>query len=138
LTPRERDENRRAVHDGWRRHAADVRHSHAGGFYQGWDLHPAQLPTRYAGVYAFFLEGLDAAAVRLRSVFDRAAATHISDIRDDDSATGQGLLNHFRRAMDCGAITEDTAVAMTGLTVLDLHRTSFEEIVRNRTPSAAQ
>ena len=25
------------------------------GFYQGWDLHPAQLPTRYAAVYSFFL-----------------------------------------------------------------------------------
>ena len=46
----------------WRLHAEHVRHSLVTGFYQGWDLHPAQLPSRYAAVYAFFLEGLDAAS----------------------------------------------------------------------------
>ena len=40
-------------------HADQIRHSLVNGFYQGWDLHPAQLPTRFAAVYAFFLEGLN-------------------------------------------------------------------------------
>ena len=60
-------ENRAVVHRAWRLHADDIRHSLVNGFYQGWDLHPAQLVTRYAAVYAFFLEGLDAASERLRT-----------------------------------------------------------------------
>src|SRR5437867_10476266 len=67
LSQPQRDENTRAVHRAWRLHAEHVRHSLVTGFYQGWDLHPAQLPTRYAAVYAFFLEGLDAASERLRN-----------------------------------------------------------------------
>ena len=39
-------------------HARLVRRSLERGFYQGWDLHPAQLPTRYAATYAFFRDGV--------------------------------------------------------------------------------
>jgi citrate lyase beta subunit len=62
-----------AVRAAWRLHGSHVRQSLVGGFYQGWDLHPAQLPSRYAAVYAFFLEGLDAASTRLRNFVDKAA-----------------------------------------------------------------
>src|SRR6185503_16124560 len=55
-------ENQRAVHHAWRLHADDIRHSLEGGYYQGWDLHPAQLPTRFAATYAFFLSGLASAS----------------------------------------------------------------------------
>ena len=80
-----------------------------GGFYQGWDLHPAQLPTRYAAVYAF-LESLDAASERLRNFVEKAAkATLVGDVFDD-AATGQGLLNYFLRATNCGALTEEEAL----------------------------
>ena len=95
------------MHRAWRLHSEHVRHSLVTGFYQGWDLHPAQLPSRYAAVYAFFLEGLDAASERLRNFVEKAAqATLVGDVFDD-AATGQGLLNYFLRAMNCGAITED-------------------------------
>ncbi len=57
--------SRDVVHRAWQLHASHVRHSLITGFYQGWDLHPAQLPSRYAAVYAFFLEGLAAASQRL-------------------------------------------------------------------------
>ena len=58
------------------------------GFYQGWDLHPAQLPTRYASVYTFFLEGLGAASERLKNFVEKAAqATLSSAIVFDDAAT---------------------------------------------------
>ena len=69
---------REVVHRAWRLHAAHVRHSLVNGFYQGWDLHPAQLPTRYAAVYAFFLEGLDAASERLRNSSRRRRRRHSS------------------------------------------------------------
>jgi len=102
------------------------------GFYQGWDLHPAQLPTRYAAVYSFFLGGLDAAGARLRNFVQRAAqATLIGDVFDD-AATGQGLLNYFLRAINSGAITEQEAVEMTGVTLEELRGRSFVTILANR------
>src|SRR5438045_4516738 len=52
LGEEQKRENARAVHAAWRLHADDVRHSLANGFYQGWDLHPGQLPSRYGTVYA--------------------------------------------------------------------------------------
>ena len=55
----------------WRLHARLVRRSLERGFYQGWDLHPAQLPTRYAATYAFYRDGLDAAVARLAAYLTR-------------------------------------------------------------------
>jgi citrate lyase beta subunit len=122
---------RPVVHAAWRLHADDVRHSLVHGFYQGWDLHPAQLPTRYAAVYGFFLEGLPAATERLSNFVARAAqATLVGDIFDD-AATGQGLLNFFLRGLACGAITEEEALA-TGLTLDELRGRSFVKILRGR------
>ena len=65
LTAAQREENRRTVHAGWRVHHDNIRHAMANGFYQGWDLHPAQLVSRYATSFAFFIEGMDGAAGRL-------------------------------------------------------------------------
>ena len=127
LTRLQLDENRRIVHRAWRLQAEHVRHSHVGGFYQGWDLHPAQLPARYAAVYAFFLEGLDGASEHLLNLVRRATLS--GEVFDYDAATGQGLLNRFERAMNCGAIGEHETVAITGLTVAELHSKSFVKIV---------
>jgi citrate lyase beta subunit len=124
--------SRDVVHRAWRLHAEHVRHSLVSGFYQGWDLHPAQLPTRYATVYAFFLEGLDAASDRLKNFIDKAAqATLVGDVFDD-AATGQGLLNYFLRAMNCGAITEAEALERSGLTIEELRMKSFAKILAHR------
>ena len=132
LTAAESDENTHAVHRAWRAHAAHVRHSLITGFYQGWDLHPAQLPSRYAAVYGFFLEGLAATSDRLRNFVKKAAqATLVGDVFDD-AATGQGLLNYFLRAMNCGAIDEAEAVAMSGLTLDELRSRSFMKILAGR------
>lgn len=96
-----------AVHEGWKAHYANVRHALYNGFYQGWDLHPAQIPARLAAVYAFFLEGLDEASIRLRNFRDREQqATRVGALFDD-AATGRGLLNYFERAVHCGAIGEE-------------------------------
>jgi hypothetical protein len=92
-------------------HFNNVRYSLAGGFYEGWDLHPAQLPSRYAAVYSFFLEDLDAASARLKNFVEKAAqATLVGDVFDD-AATGQGLLNFFLKGLNCGAITQAEAHA---------------------------
>jgi hypothetical protein len=128
----QRAENVASVHAGWRRHFDDVRHSLAGGFYQGWDLHAAQLVSRHAAVASFYLEGVDAAGARLRNLLDRAAQATLVGGMLDEPATGQGLLGFFLRGMHAGAITEAEAVALTGLTPAELRERSFVRITRDR------
>jgi citrate lyase beta subunit len=130
-TKAQREENRTVVHQAWRRHFDDVQHSLVNGFYQGWDLHPAQLPSRYAAVYAFFLAARPAATARLSNFVEKAAqATLVGDVFDD-AATGQGLLNFFVRGLNCGALTLDEA-RETGLTVEELQSRSFVKILDAR------
>jgi hypothetical protein len=127
-------ENRTVVQRAMRHHFDLVQRSLAHGYYQGWDLHPGQLPTRYAAVYAFFLKSLDAAAARLRNFVDKAAqATLVGDVFDD-AATGQGLLNFLLRGVNCGAFTEEEAAA-SGLTIDELRGRSFLKIMENRRKS---
>ncbi len=133
LTPQQIEENRAVVYRAWKLHYDHIQHSLTGAYYQGWDLHPAQLPTRYAAVYAFFLDSLEAAGERLRNFVAKAAqATLVGDIFDD-AATGQGLLNYFFRAINCGAITEHEAQQLSGLTLAELRSDSFVKILKDRT-----
>jgi len=84
LTLEQAEENRNVVHRAWRLHVDHIRHSLVNAYYQGWDLNPAQLPTRYAAVYSFFLESLDAATERLRNFIQKAGqATLVGDVFDD-------------------------------------------------------
>jgi hypothetical protein len=131
LTPEQVEQNRAAVHAAWQLSHRHIRHSLVGGFYQGWDLHPGQLPVRYAACYAFFLEGLASAAERLKNFIEKAAqATLVGDVFDD-AATGQGLLNYFLRALNCGAI--DLAdIEQTGLTADEVELRSFAKILAAR------
>jgi citrate lyase beta subunit len=127
------EENMRTVHHAMRLHYDHIRHSLTHAYYQGWDLHPAQFPTRYAAVFAFFLEGLDQAGERLSNFVDSAAkATLVGEVFDD-AATGQGLLNFFLRAINCGAITEEEATKRTGLALEEIQTRSFLAILEGRT-----
>ncbi len=137
LAPTEYEENMRAVHHAWRSHFDDVRSSLRHAFYQGWDLHPAQLPTRYAAVFSFFLETRDEAAARLRAFVDKAAQATLLGAVFDDAATGQGLLNFFLRGLSCGALTEQEALA-SGLTLEELRGHSFVKMLSGRRAKAAQ
>jgi citrate lyase beta subunit len=131
LTTDQLAENRRVVHGAWQLAHKHIRHSLATGFYQGWDLHPGQLPVRYASCYAFFLEGFAQAAERLRNFVEKAAqATLVGDVFDD-AATGQGLLNYFLRARNCGAI-DVAEIAQTGLTTEEFGLRSFAKILDAR------
>ncbi len=133
LTADEAEENRQTVHHAMRLHYDHIRHSLTHAYYQGWDLHPAQFPTRYAAVFAFFLEGLDQAGERLSNFVDSAAkATLVGEVFDD-AATGQGLLNFFLRAINCGAITEEEATERTGLALEEIQTRSFLVILEGRT-----
>jgi citrate lyase beta subunit len=132
LSLRQAEENRAVVHHAWKLHFGNVRRSLSNGFYQGWDLHPAQLPSRYAAVFSFFLENAATASERLRNFMDKAAqATRVGQVFDD-AAMAQGLVNYFVRAVDCGAITPKEAEALTGLSVAELRSGSFFRILEGR------
>lgn len=131
LSEKEINENREAVFKAWKLNYSDIRHSLKHGYFQGWDLHPSQLPVRYAAVYSFFLEGLEAASHRLKSFMDKAAQATLAGDVFDDAATGQALLNHFLRGFSCGAITEEEANA-TGLTLAEFRSRSFNKILQGR------
>ena len=78
------------------------------------------------------LDGLDAASDRLRNFVQKAAQATLAGEVFDDAATGQGLLNYFLRAMNCGAMTESEAVEMSGLTLEELRGKSFARILKAR------
>jgi citrate lyase beta subunit len=124
-------ENRESVHQAWRTGFHHTMHSLINGFYQGWDLNPAQLPMRYAATYNFFLNSYEDAVFRLRTFVERAAISTLTKDIFDDAATGQGLLNFFLKAMNCGAITEEEATA-TGLTINEIRSRSFYRILEGR------
>jgi citrate lyase beta subunit len=88
-----------SVQEAWRLHATLVRRSLERGFYQGWDLHPAQLPTRYAATYAFFRTGLAAARSRLAAYLEQRSGGIL-----DEPATARALAGFLLRGLDCGAL----------------------------------
>jgi citrate lyase beta subunit len=99
-----------AVHAAWRLHARLVHRSLVRGFWQGWDMHPAQLPTRYLATYAFFREGLPAAAARLRAYAGRTTGGVL-----DEPATARALAGFVARGLDCGALDAAEVQELTGL-----------------------
>uniref|UniRef100_A0A832I0H0 Phosphoenolpyruvate kinase n=1 Tax=Eiseniibacteriota bacterium TaxID=2212470 RepID=A0A832I0H0_UNCEI len=122
------DENRAAVHRGWRAHAADVRAALARGIPQGWDLHPAQLVSRHATVIAFHREELPAAAARLRAFVAGAARAVRTGATFDDAATGAALAAFFARGLACGAL-DDADAAATGLPAAALRAGTLEALL---------
>ena len=131
LTADQEKENRDVVHKAWKMAFDHTMHSLINGFYQGWDLNPAQLPMRYAATYAFFLDSYEDAAVRLKHFVERSAQATLSGDIFDDAATGQGLLNYFLKALNCGAISEEEVLA-TGLTLEEIRSRSFYTILKGR------
>jgi hypothetical protein len=131
LTKEQLKENSESVHNAWRIGYGHTMHSLINGFYQGWDLNPAQLPMRYAATYHFFLSSYDEAVQRLKVFVERAAISTLTGDIFDDAATGQGLLNFFLRALNCGAISEKEALA-TGLTIDEIRSRSFYRILEGR------
>ncbi|OCX54876.1 phosphoenolpyruvate kinase [Mucilaginibacter sp. PPCGB 2223] len=131
LTYDQLKENRESVHHAWQVGYGHTMHSLINGMYQGWDLNPAHLPMRYAATYNFFLSSYSDAVFRLKTFVERAAISTLTGDIFDDAATGQGLLNFFLKAMNCGAITEEEALA-TGLTLDEIRSRSFYRILEGR------
>ncbi|GAA3006597.1 aldolase/citrate lyase family protein [Streptomyces lactacystinicus] len=98
------------VHAAWKLHHGLVRRSLARAYYQGWDMHPAHLPTRYVAVYSFYREGLAVAAARLAAYVAKAGG----DVMDEP-ATARALSGYLLRGLDCGAVDLAEVAALTGL-----------------------
>ncbi|RST18937.1 aldolase [Streptomyces sp. WAC05374] len=103
------------VHDAWRLHYGLTRRALARAYYQGWDMHPGHLPTRYAAVFAFYREGFEQAAKRLSAYANQAGG----DVMDEP-ATAKALSSYLLRGIDCGALDTDEVARLTGLTRTDL------------------
>ncbi len=101
--------DREQVHAAWRLHAGLVRRALERGFYQGWDLHPAQLVTRYAATYAFYRGAMPAAVARLTAYLDRTDSGVL-----DEPATARALAAVLVRGLDCGALDADEISAGGG------------------------
>ncbi|MGX1882925.1 DUF6986 family protein [Streptomyces sp. NPDC055287] len=103
------------VHEAWRLHYGLTRRALARAYYQGWDMHPAHIPTRYAAVFAFYREGYEQAAARLAAYVNHAGG----DVMDEP-ATAKALSGYLLRGIDCGALDTAEVARLTGLTRADL------------------
>jgi hypothetical protein len=103
--------------EAWKLQARLVRRSLERGFYQGWDLHAHQLPTRYIATYAFYREGLPKATERLRNYVEQTVGAVL-----DEPATARALAAFVLRGVQCGAVGADEVRRLTSLSEADLTR----------------
>lgn len=112
----------------WKLHARLVRRHLERGIYQGWDMHPAQLVTRYLATYAFYRGAFAPAATRLRNYVHQ----HDSAVMDEP-ATARALANVIHRGSVCGALTVDEIEAAA-----DLPLSTVRDIALGRTTRSNQ
>jgi citrate lyase beta subunit len=98
------------VHAAWRLHAGLVRRALQRGFYQGWDLHAGQLPTRFLANFAFYREGFPRAARRLADYGGNTGSGVL-----DEPATARALAHYLHRGHACGAVEESELITATRL-----------------------
>ncbi|GAA1183103.1 DUF6986 family protein [Nesterenkonia xinjiangensis] len=104
-----------SVFAAWDLHSRLVRRHLQRGIYQGWDLHPHQLPTRFLATFLFYREGFEAAARRIRDYVAGESGAVL-----DEPATAKALAGYLQRGLTCGAVTPDDVVAATGLDAVGL------------------
>lgn len=112
----------------WKLHARLVRRHLERGIYQGWDMHPAQLVTRYLATYAFYRGAFAPAATRLRNYVHQLDSTVM-----DEPATARALANVIHRGSVCGALTTDEIETAT-----DLPKSTVRDIALGRTTRSNQ
>ena len=109
--------------DAWLLHGRLVRRSLERGFYQGWDMHPAQLATRFLATYAFYREGLASATLRLKNYVGNNQSGIL-----DEPATARALARFVVRGVACGAVDALEVSAQTGISVPELRRLAFPKL----------
>lgn len=94
------------VRSAWRLHFGLVGRALRRGFYQGWDMHPGHLPTRYLATFAFYRQGFSRAARRLGDYVSRTGSGVL-----DEPATARALARFLQRGQACGAVEESELIA---------------------------
>ncbi len=122
-------ENLKNVHAAWKIQFDNINHSLQSGFYQGWDLHPGQIPIRYAACYSFYLSAFREISERMRNFLEVSGKAMLSANVFDDAATGQGLINFFLKAYNCKAIIREEIEEM-GITPEVLQTKHFPKIIK--------
>jgi hypothetical protein len=112
--------------DAWRLHARLVRRGLERGYYQGWDMHPAQLPTRYFATYAFYREGFDAAAERLGNYVHGTQSAIM-----DEPATARALARFVSRGVQCGAVDAPEVAEQAAITAAELRTLAHPKLSRD-------
>ena len=108
---------RDAVRAAWQLHLRLVSRSLARGIYQGWDLHPGQLPSRFVATYAFYRQGLITAAARLRAYVHGGQSGYL-----DEPATAAALAGFVLRGLECGAVDATEIDELIGVDLAGLAR----------------
>ncbi|MGW6172201.1 DUF6986 family protein [Arthrobacter sp. NPDC055138] len=108
------------VRAAWALHARLVRRHLERGIYQGWDLHPAQLATRFLATYAFYRSGLESAATRLRNYVQGIEGTVL-----DEPATVRALAGFIDRGLTCGAVEEAEFLRLADVPVSRLRELAY-------------
>ena len=98
------------VQAAWRLHHDLVRRCLERAYYQGWDMHPGHLPTRFIANFAFYREGFGRAASRLSAYVHRDATGIL-----DEPATARALARYLYRGYVCGAVDSAELRGATGL-----------------------
>lgn len=117
--------SREDVERAWKKQWEDIQRALACGFHQGWDLHPAQLPSRYAAVFDFFAAHFEEAAARMKNFLAQSAQATRVGAEFDDAATVRGLHGYFLRALGSGAMTEEELKARCGLSRAELEELRY-------------
>src|SRR5690625_3941053 len=117
------------VHAAWSLHARLVRRSLERGYYQGWDMHPAQLPSRFAATYAFYRADFPVSAERLRTYLTGAKGAVL-----DEPATARALAGFLQRGLDCGAISTTELTDRAGLSPTELEQVHRGHMCRKDGP----
>ncbi|MEO8649193.1 MAG: phosphoenolpyruvate kinase [Acidobacteriota bacterium] len=128
LAEQQLKDNRNAIHSAWLHHFENIMRSYSNGFYQSWDLHPAQLPARFAAVYSFFLDSLPSQAGRLKGFIAKSAKTNLTGNVFDDAASVRGIVTFFVQGLNCGAISDEELTAAVGISADDLRQINFKSL----------
>lgn len=94
----------------WQLHGRLVRRSLERAYYQGWDLHPAHLPSRFAASYAFFRDGVEQVATRLRNYVEQNTDGFL-----DEPATARALAGFLARGVQSGAVSSEELADRVGI-----------------------
>jgi hypothetical protein len=95
------------VRSAIRRHHHLVTRSLERGYYQGWDMHPGHLVTRWLATITFFRAAMASAAPRLQAYLDRRGGAIV-----DEPATAEALATVVLRGLGVDAFTQEDVLAL--------------------------